>query len=108
MWGVPGAPGADLVVIEPGLVPGLLEAFLGVPAAAGNPGQVHQAGPAGTVAGVVGKLGGSLTERRASSQCPRPRSGPVPVRSRAQLNMRGPCDPAPEDSRCHAHGGLRA
>jgi hypothetical protein len=37
--GVPGRPGADLVVVQPGLALGLLEAFLDAPAAAGDPGQ---------------------------------------------------------------------
>ena len=43
---------------EPGLVLGLLEAFLDVPAAALGPGQIHQAGAAGAVAGIVGDIAG--------------------------------------------------
>ena len=81
---MPGPPGADLVVVQPGLVLGLLEAFLDVPAAARGPGQVHQAGAAGAVAGVVGDVGGVARERRASSQCPRPGRRPGRTGTRAQ------------------------
>jgi len=38
--GIPGAPGADLVLVEPGLALGLLQAFFDMPAAACCPGQV--------------------------------------------------------------------
>jgi hypothetical protein len=56
--GIPGPPGPDLVVIQPGLVLGLLEALLHVAARAGDPGQVNESGAAGSVADVVGDLGG--------------------------------------------------
>jgi|SRR5450755_744109 hypothetical protein len=49
--GVPGTPGADLVVVQPGLALGLLEALLDVPAAARDRGQAGGAGAAGPVAG---------------------------------------------------------
>lgn len=55
--GVPGSPGADLVVVQAGFVLGLLEAFFDAPACSGGPGEVGQAGPAGAVADVVGDLG---------------------------------------------------
>jgi hypothetical protein len=48
----------DLVVIQPGLALGLLEALLHAPARAGDPGQVTESGAAGSVADVVGDLGG--------------------------------------------------
>jgi len=51
--GVPGPVAADLVVVQTGLVLGLLEAFLDVPARPGGPGQVEQGGAAGAVADVV-------------------------------------------------------
>lgn len=38
-------------MVEPGLVLGLLEAFLDVPACPGGPGQIHQPGAGGAVAG---------------------------------------------------------
>jgi hypothetical protein len=45
--GVPGSPVADLVLVETGLVLGLLEAFLDRPAAAGDAGEVEQPDAAG-------------------------------------------------------------
>jgi hypothetical protein len=54
--GVPGPPGADLVLVEPRLALRLLDAFLDMPAAARGPGQVGGTGPAGPVAGVIGDL----------------------------------------------------
>ena len=53
---------------------------------------------------------GSLIERRASSQCPRPRAHPVWVRTgiRAQSNSRGPRAPAPAEIRCQARDGTAA
>lgn len=51
--GIPGTPGADLVVVQPGRAFGLLEALFDVPAAAR--GQARSAArAAGPVAGVVG------------------------------------------------------
>lgn len=61
--GVPGPIVADLVVVEPGLVLGLLERFLYMPAGSGGPGQVDRPGRGGSVSDVVGpgilKLSGS-------------------------------------------------
>jgi hypothetical protein len=42
--GVPGPPGADLVVVEPGFVLRGLEALLDGPAGAGDPDQLAQRG----------------------------------------------------------------
>src|SRR4051794_2442435 len=55
---MPGPPGADLVVVQPGLSFGLLEAFLDTPPASRDPGQVSSGGPARPVAGVVGDVPG--------------------------------------------------
>src|SRR5262249_37305422 len=64
---MPGPPGADLVVVEPGLALGLLDAFFNMPAAARGPGEVGGAGRGGPVAGVVGDLVG-VAERAAGQQ----------------------------------------
>jgi len=73
--GIPGPPGADLVVIQPGLTLGLLEAFLYMPAAPGDPGQVGGAGPAWPVAGVAGDL--SRVADRPAGQQPVPATTPA-------------------------------
>ena len=55
--GVPGPLGADLVLVQAGLVLGLLEAFLDPPARPGDRASSVQRGAAGSVADVVGDLG---------------------------------------------------
>ena len=72
--GIPGPPGADLVVIQPGLVFRLLEALLDMPPAARDPGQVGGAGAAGPVAGVISDLL-RIADRPAGQQ-------PVPAAAR--------------------------
>jgi len=103
--GIPGPPGADLVVIQPGLTLGLLEAFLYVPAAPGDrrcwtcvarSRRSRRSRP------------GRWIDRRASSQCPRPRRPSGRAGIRDQSNSRGPCAPAPVESRCQARGGAAA
>ena len=76
---VSGPPVAGLIVVQPGLVHGLLEALLDVPAAAGDPGQVGRAGAIGPVADESAISPESLSERRACSQFRRP--GRCPARA---------------------------
>ena len=73
--GVPAPVAADLVVIQTGLVLGLLEAFLDVPARPGGPGQVEQGGAAGAVADVVGDLGRVVATENNSLYAFQARSG---------------------------------
>src|SRR5512144_3133412 len=54
---VPAVVAAHLVLVEPGLPLGGLEAFLDGPPGAGDPGQLAQRGTGGAVAGVVGEVG---------------------------------------------------
>lgn len=74
--GLPGPPGADLVVVESGLAFGLLKRFLDMPTAARDPGQVHQSGSARAVADVVGDL--ELTFAVGCQQAPRQQPVPTP------------------------------
>lgn len=71
--GIPRSPGPDLVVVQPGLVLGLLEAFLASPTGSGDLGQIGQAGSAGSVPDVVGDLAGVAD--RAAGQQPVPAPG---------------------------------
>ena len=71
-------------MIQPGVVFGLLEAFLHMPAAARGPGQVHQAGTGRAVAGVIGDLTG-VVQGAAGQQ-------PVPA---ARLSAGRDADPGP-------------
>ncbi len=103
--GIPRPPRADLVVIQPGFVVGLLETFLDTPAGAGDPGQVQQARAAWSVADVAGDLG--RIADRAPREQPVPAAGPPagPSGIRAQSYSRGPCAPTPTDSRRHDRAG---
>lgn len=96
--GVPGPPVADLVVVEAGFLLGPLEAFLDGPAAAGDAGQVDEAGAAGSAADVVGDLAGGDA---GSGEEPVPAAGPSADADRhaGHRYSRGPCAPGPLDSR---------
>jgi hypothetical protein len=81
--GIPGAPGPDLVVIQPGFVLGLLETLLDAPPGPGDPGQVQQGRSAGSVANVVGDLG-RIGDRTPGEQ-PVPAPGLVGARNSGTL-----------------------
>jgi hypothetical protein len=100
--GIPRPPGPDLVLIEPGFVLGLLEAFLDPPPRPrrSTPGQANRSGGVGCRRSRRSRR--VVIERLASSQCPRPARPADADWHRAQSYSRGPCASAPTDNRRHA------
>ena len=66
---IPRSPGSDLVVVEPGFVPGLLEALLDPPAGLGDPDRIQQGRAAGSVADVGGDLARSRERAAGETGC---------------------------------------